>query len=83
MSREQRYEQMLAALQRIALLADSGSDAHKQEFASFYESYDKPTGWRVAERMREIANDVVGDLPIANACTVTGKNAQTFKARGK
>ena len=65
----QHHEQCVKALQRIALLADTGSDAHKEEFTSYYADYDKPTGWRVAERMREIANDAIGNAPLAYSST--------------
>jgi hypothetical protein len=57
-------DRMVYTLQRIALLADTGSDEHKKEFETYYANFDKPIGWRVAERMREIANDVAGNYPI-------------------
>jgi len=50
-------------------LADTGSDEHKKEFETYYANFDKPNGWRVAERMREIANDVAGQLDCQNAGT--------------
>ena len=52
------------ALQRIALLADSGSKEHKERFCSNGEGDGIANGWRVAEAMREHANDVVGSLPL-------------------
>ena len=50
--------QYMLALQQIALLADTGSDLHKQTFGELDGTH--PPGWRVAEKMREIANDVLG-----------------------
>lgn len=58
------YQQCVKALQKIALLADPGSDEHKREFSRYYAMDDKPSGWRVAESMREIANDLVGNVPL-------------------
>jgi len=43
------------ALQKIAMLADTGSGEYRKEFGTKVVS-----GWRVAERMREIALEVVG-----------------------
>ena len=48
--------QYMLALQQICLLADTGSDLHKQTF----RDDDITPGWRVAEKMREIAYDVLG-----------------------
>lgn len=47
------------ALQKIALLGDTGSEAHWKEFNT---GLGQPivNGWRVAERMREIALGAVG-----------------------
>jgi hypothetical protein len=58
-----------ATLQRVAMMADTGSKPHKQEFQSYYSNFDTPSGWRVAERMREVANDVVGNLPVEDTST--------------
>lgn len=53
------------AMQRIAMLADCGSDLHKKTYAAHYSVNSQAApGWRVAEDMREIANDVVGNLPL-------------------
>ncbi len=53
------------SLQRIALLADTGSDQHKQEYAAHYAMKGHvPHGWIIAEDMRQIANDAVGNLPV-------------------
>jgi hypothetical protein len=48
------------------MLADTGSAAHKHQFSEYLKNFDKPTGWRVAEKMREIANDAVGSLPVVD-----------------
>ena len=61
---EEKFKQCVAALQKIAMLADTGSDAHKTEFSHYYRSGNEPSGWRVAEEMRQVANDVVGSLPL-------------------
>jgi hypothetical protein len=53
-----------ATLQRIALLADTGSEVHRAEFGAESATGFTANGWRVAEKMREIANDAVGSLPI-------------------
>lgn len=57
------YRQCVRALQIIAMLADTGSDIHKKKFCPNGEGDGIPNGWRVAEAMREIANDTVGYLP--------------------
>jgi len=58
-------DRMRSALQRIALLADCGSEQHKREYALHYSLNSVAvSGWKVAEDMREIANDVIGNLPI-------------------
>lgn len=64
-------DRMRAALQRIALLADCGSEQHKREYALHYSlnSVAVP-GWRVAEDMREIANDVVGNETVSEDLTI-------------
>jgi len=60
---DDHHKRCAAALQRIALLADTMSQEH-------YETFDtgpgQPlvNGWRVAEKMREIANDVIGSLEL-------------------
>lgn len=59
------------ALQRVALLADTGSEQHKQEYALHYALKGHvPHGWMVAEDMRQIANGVIGNLPIEEDLTI-------------
>jgi hypothetical protein len=59
-----------ATLQRIALLADCGCEQHKQEYALHYAlNQVAPSGWRVAEDMRQLANDAVGNLPLEDTST--------------
>jgi hypothetical protein len=78
---QQHHEQCVKALQRIALLADTGSDAHKEEFASYYAAYDKPSGWRVVERMRDIANDVVGNERITEDLSIYKRAMESMAAQ--
>ena len=68
---DDHYKQCVKALQRIALLADTGSDEHKKRFEPDGPN-GIPTGWRVAEAMREIANDVVGNVPLCDSCDGEG-----------
>lgn len=64
-------DRMRSALQRIALLADTGSEQHKQEYALHYALKGHvPHGWMVAEDMRQIANGVIGNLPIEEDLTI-------------
>jgi hypothetical protein len=49
---------LATALQTIALLGDTGSEAFQREWPT--RNPQEVPGWRVAERMREIALDVVG-----------------------
>lgn len=51
-------DQLNAALNAIAQLADTGSELHKATFDPDY-AHLTPTGWRVAEAMRERAMDVL------------------------
>jgi hypothetical protein len=57
------HRQCVEALQQIAQLADTGSKAHKQRFCPNGEG-DGIAGWRVAEAMREVANNVVGGVSL-------------------
>ena len=57
---DEKLKQCVAALQKIAMLADTGSDAYKEFAAPYLRMGDKPSGWRIAEEMRQVANDVVG-----------------------
>jgi hypothetical protein len=50
------------ALQSIALISDRRSDEHQETFGAFLSM--GPVGERVVEKMREIANDAVGSLPL-------------------
>lgn len=60
------------ALQRIALLGDTLSTVHH---AAFDTGPGQPlaNGWRVAEKMREVANDVIGNDPICDSCGGEGQ----------
>lgn len=55
-----------ATLQQVALLADTGSDLHREAFGHDSATGWTANGWRVAEKMREVANDVVGNLPVVD-----------------
>lgn len=59
---DEHYKQCVIALQQIAQLADTGSKAHKELFCPNGEGDGIANGWRVAEKMREIANDAVGSV---------------------
>jgi hypothetical protein len=56
-----RFKQCVFALQQIAMLAETGSKEHKERFDPDGPN-GIPTGWRVAEAMREIAKDLVGSI---------------------
>jgi len=59
---DEHYKQCVMALQKIAQIADTGSRAHKELFYPSDGGDGIANGWRVAEAMREIANDVVGSV---------------------
>jgi hypothetical protein len=59
---DEHYKRCVIALQQIAQLADTGSRVHKERFQPNGEGDGIANGWRVAEAMREIANDVVGSV---------------------
>jgi hypothetical protein len=69
---EQHYKQCVMALQQIAQLADTGSKVHKDRFCQNGESDGIANGWRVAEAMREVANDVVGSLSLLRSRFIKG-----------
>ena len=56
-----KLKQCVRALQTIAMLAETGSKEHKERFDPDGPN-GIPTGWRVAEAMREIAKDLVGSI---------------------
>jgi len=58
------HRQCVQALQQIAQLADTGSEAHKKRFCRNGAGDGIANGWRVAEAMREVANNVVGGLSL-------------------
>lgn len=58
------YKQCVLALQQIAQLADTGSKSHKDRFQPNGEGDGIANGWRVAEAMRDISNDVVGSVSL-------------------
>jgi hypothetical protein len=69
---DDHYKQCDKALQRIAMLGDTMSEEH---FKQFNTGPGQPiaNGWRVAEAMREIANDVVGFIEICDTCHGNGQ----------
>jgi hypothetical protein len=77
---EDHYKQCVKALQLIALLADTGSKAHKERFDPDGPN-GNPTGWRVAEAMREIANDVVGALDLEEDLTIYKRAMESMAAQ--
>jgi hypothetical protein len=62
-------DRLRATLQRIALLGDNMSDVHHEAFGTG-PGQPIANGWRVAEMMREAANDVVGSLPLLEDLTI-------------
>ena len=67
---DEKFTQCVSALQKIAMLADIGSELHRKEFGHDSATGWTANGWRVAEKMREIANDVVGSLPLEEDLTI-------------
>ena len=64
-SQEGTIRQLKKALQQIAALGDIMSEAHHKAFNTG-PGQPIANGWRVAERMREIAIDVIGSERIAD-----------------
>lgn len=56
------HAKCIEALQLIALLSDTGTRQYKERFDG---TCVENNGWRVADTMREIANDVVGMMPLS------------------
>ncbi len=67
---DEKLKRCVAALQKIAMLADTGSDVYKEFAAPYLRMGDKPSGWRIAEEMRQVANDVVESLPLEEDLTI-------------
>jgi len=63
---DDHHKQCVRALQTIALLADTGSKEYKERFEGTIAG---DNGWRVAETMREIANDLVGNISLPATTT--------------
>ena len=53
------YTKCVKALKRIILIADTGTDEHREALKLYYDMGDTPTGWRVAEAMRAVAQEVL------------------------
>jgi hypothetical protein len=68
---DDHHKRCVKALQLIALLADTGSQEYKERFDPEGPN-GIPTGWRVAEAMREIANDTIGNVPIMSRSSHRG-----------
>lgn len=62
MSLSEHHARCIEALQRIALIGDTGSNQYREYFDGTIMA---DVGWRVADTMREVANSVVGDLPLS------------------
>jgi hypothetical protein len=69
---DDHYKRCVKALQQIALLGDTMSEEHYKRFNTG-PGQPIANGWRVAEAMREIANDVVGNIPICESCDGEGQ----------
>jgi hypothetical protein len=68
---DDHHKRCVKALQLIALLGDTGSNEYKDRFDPDGPN-GIPAGWRVAEAMREVANDVIGYLPIMSRSPYRG-----------
>jgi hypothetical protein len=69
---DDHYRLCVKALQQIALLGDTMSDVHYKRFNTG-PGQPIANGWRVAEAMREIANDAVGNVPLCESCDGEGQ----------
>jgi hypothetical protein len=78
---DEHYKQCVMALQQIAQLADTGSKAHKERFQPNGEGDGIANGWRVAEAMREIANDVVGSVSLPKSLFCEGDRVRVKHGR--
>ncbi len=76
-----KLKQCIAALQKIALIADTGTQEHKEALKAYYDMGDTPTGWRVAEAMREVANDTIGSLPLEEDLTIYKRAMESMAAQ--
>ena len=74
-------KECVAALQKIAMLADTGSDVYKEFAAPYLRMGDKPSGWRIAEEMRQVANDAVESLPLAEDLTIYKRAMESMAAQ--
>jgi len=55
----EHHQRCVKALQQIAQLADTHSDAYKEFSAPYLRMGDKPSGWRIVEAMREVAVEIL------------------------
>jgi hypothetical protein len=78
---DSKFKQCVAALQTIALIADTGTQEHKDALKAYYDMGDTPTGWRVAEAMREVANDCIGSLPLEEDLTIYKRAMESMAAQ--
>jgi hypothetical protein len=76
-----RFKQCVSALQQIALLADTGSEAHRDRFGQNCKFDGVSNGWRVAEAMREVANDAIGALEIGEDLTIYKQAMESMAAQ--
>lgn len=60
LARDYIHSDHTEALHNIAALGDTGSDLHRLNFDPDGIG-EIPTGWRVAEKMREIALEAIGE----------------------
>jgi hypothetical protein len=75
-----RFKQCVSALQQIALLGDTMSEEHHRRFNTG-PGQPIANGWRVAEAMREIANDAVGALEIGEDLTIYKRAMESMAAQ--
>ena len=63
MTISEHHAKCIEALQRIALLGDTNSNEYKRHAAPMLPG--RPPGWQIASEMRNVANAVVGDIPLS------------------
>ena len=62
------HRQCVRALQMIVAMADCESEVHRNFVEPYLRYGDRPSGWRIAEKMAEIANDCIGTEGVLQAC---------------
>lgn len=76
---DEHYKKCVSALQQIAQLADTGSCVHKERFCPNGDGDGIANGWRVAEAMREMANDAVGSVELPRSMFSVGDRVRVLQ----